>query len=216
MPMPNGYNETVVNDGSYERLKPGGHKCVIRNIATSTSQNGNKMLVLAIDTDDADKQPKFYMNRYTSDKKQNDNAKWKGVYRIVVDENATDRNGAKYGLANLKRLITAICDSADNSFTVDWTEYGVNDAGFCKQFVNRKVGFVFREEEYVAQDGKIRSSVKPQRPCNYTTALEQKAPEKKAAAPAVPSYVPAAGQSGAEGFMQYTADDLSDTELPFN
>lgn len=221
MPFPDGYEEAQIG-GSGERLLPGGHLCVIRAMRTEYSKAGNRMLVVEIDTDDADAQPVYYMNRYIAAYQAGKTPTWGGIYRAVVDERALDKNGDKYGLSNLKRLNTAISDSNpgfdlnDKFYEPDSSlqtpEAKINMERYCQQFKDLRLGVVFREEEYKDErTGQIRTSVKPFYVCDYAKAADEPIPNKKTLGRAP---VPAPGVNGQEGFMMIP-DELGDEGLPF-
>lgn len=190
-----------------EQLKPGGHKCVIMQVTEQVSSKGNQMLVVAIDTDAADTQPMYYQNRYLSDKRPD--KKWSGNMYITVT--------GEYGPQNLKRFCTAVEDS--NPGFVCWDQQGnlrMND------LKKRKVGIVFRGEDYTKEDGTVGFAVKGMRFCNYEKAFEQAVPEPKrlqsspaAMAATAPASVPFQGQQQPDyGFVNVAEDDTEG--LPFN
>lgn len=194
---------------SWEPLAPGGHKCIIKQVEGTVSKNGNKMLRISFDTDQDDKQPKFYTNAFLFDKNAGRDAFWRGTTLVVIDPK-TD-----YGDGNLKRFVTAVEDS-NPDFITKWGE------AFCECFAGAKVGIVFRQEEYTRADGQLGVAVKALRFCNYDTALDQKVPQRKTQdKPQQPQYQQMAFQQALdpalaqEGFMQ-VSDPLEDEGLPFN
>ena len=226
MPFPKGYEEAQVY-GGYERLTPGGHRCIIRNAAFKFSKAGNYMLELEIDTANDDAQPQFFLNKYIADNQAGRDPVWRCTHRIIVDERVEDKDGKLYGLSNLKRLNTAVADSNINFEVNDKFYVAAADAEnktsdplvmtnqrrFCEQFKDKKIGVVFREEEYADPvTAELRVSVKPFYICAYDKAEEQKVPDRKCI---TPTYAPAAGANGQEGFLQIP-DGLDDAGLPFN
>ena len=198
--------EQEARSGDYERLEPGGHKCNIRMIEPTKSKSGLDMYVIYFDTSSEDAQPYYYKKAFDSDTR--DEKVWNGRMWLIVDENASSKD-SYYGRTNLAKLTTAIEDSGD--FQTDWkADYRTQE--FCRQFAGRKVGIVFREEEYNTVNGEVRVSVKPVYFRNYDKVTEAKVPKRKELPQ---TWTPAAGTNGSEGFMQLS-DALEDEGLPFN
>lgn len=222
MNKPEGFDDIQLGTA----LTVGGHKCVIKKVEETRSQSGHEMIVIYYDTDMSDTQPEFFTNKFLKDRESGRDATWKGRHWIVTD--------GEYGPANLKRFTTAVEDS-NPGFAVQW---GPTFAG-C--FTGKKVGIVFRLEEYIDPGTyELRASVKSFRFCNYDKAYEQKIPDRKAlpqnqqaAASWQPPQIPqtsaniqngyeqmsfsaaAPNQAAAdEGFM--TVDPLLDEGLPFH
>ena len=194
-----------------ERFAPGGHKCYIKMIEPAKSKSGLDMYVIYFDTTADDTQPYYFKQRYEKDTR--DEKVWGGRMWLIVDENASSKtkNGVSmYGQTNLARITTAIEDS--NSAPTDWTQ-DYRTAEFCRQFAGKKVGIVFREEEYLAEPyNEVRVSVKPMRFCNYDKAPEEKPPKIKEVSK---TETQAWSAPDANGFMQLN-DALEDEGLPFN
>lgn len=218
MPFPTGYEEAKVFEG-YEKLTPGGHKCTIRSMSFKFSKAGNYMIEMELDTSKEDTQPTFFLNKYIADNQAGRDPVWRCVHRIIVDERVTNRDGQAYGISNLKQINTAVKDSNDGNevndkfYVIAADAEGkmqdplviTNQRRFCEQFANKKIGVVFREEEYGDPvTGELRVSVKPVRLCNYEKAFEQKVPDRKRQEPKA---------TGNEQWMQV---DLSDEGLPFH
>lgn len=167
MNKPQGYDDITVG---YETLEPGGHKCVIRGVEEAVSQSGNAMLVIQFDTDGTDRQPGYYSSLFMSDLKKKEEAKWRGVHRVVID-GRTD-----YGDRNLKKFNTAV-EHSNEGFQVQWGD------SYCRQFEGKKVGIVFRIEEYTKEDHTLGTSVKPYYFCDYGKAEGMEVPARKEAEP---------------------------------
>lgn len=183
-------------------LNAGGHKCVITEVQETQSRSGKDMLVISFDTSEEDTQPNFYMNMFLADQKRTDrDAVWRGKQYIVTE--------GEYGLANLKRFTTAVEDS-NPGFEVKWGK------AFAGCFKGQKVGIVFRLEDYTADNGELRTSVKPCRFCSYDKAPEQAVPKRKELPQEQPSLMDQFQSQAQEGFMQIP-DGLNDAEgLPFH
>lgn len=145
MIKPNNYEEVKVFE-AYEALEVGGHECTIVQMQEVQSQNGKPMLAILLDTAKSDKQPSYYKEKYDSDDRPN--KKWGCVQRIMLD-------GSEFGTRALKNFVQSVCEANNISEDkVDWEN-------ICKQFKDKKVCAVFREEEYQKQDGTIGVSIKP-------------------------------------------------------
>lgn len=145
MIKPSNYDEIQVYK-SYESLEIGGHECVIIQMQEVQSQNGKPMLAILLDTAKSDKQPNYYKEKYDADERPN--KKWGCVQRIMLDE-------SEFGTRALKNFVESVRE-ANNipEDKVDWNN-------ICKQFKDKKVCAVFREEEYQKQDGSIGVNIKP-------------------------------------------------------
>lgn len=208
MNKPSTYNSTKLESGFMEVIKVGGHRNNILDVTETTSRNGLAMLVVRFDTAPDDVQPNYYTKKFEADKKSGyGEAKWKGIMWLIVDE----RND--YGVANLKRFVTAVEDS-NGGFKVPWGDE------FCASLKNRKVGIIFREEEYEKSDGTIGCYPKPFRFCDVNKALESPIPKKKTLGRKQYSPSPSNEkkplfeQASTEEFM--STDGLDDIGLPFN
>lgn len=221
--MPKDYENININ---YEPAAEGPHLCSLMKVEEMKSQSGLQMLLLYFDFDENDAQAGFYLRKYQADQKSpNREAKWRGVMYMVVDQ------GTNYGPANLKRLVTAVEDS-NPGFRVQWGE------NFCSCLAGKKVGIVFRIEEYIQTDGQLGASAKPFRLCDYNNAMEQPIPKRKClpenekpqkapeppfeqmsfskALSTTPAQVPANPQATQEGFMNVAHESLDDEGLPFH
>lgn len=142
-----GYDEAQAITGEYETLKAGGYICKIINAKEETSQNGNRMLVIAFDINEGEHK-NFYQRRFEELKKANNDpattVKYpnNGVYRVMLDS----EKAAGY----LKGLITSV-EASNQNFKWNWDE---------KELKDKLFGGVFGEEEYEKMDGKIGTSVK--------------------------------------------------------
>ena len=198
MQKPSNYDNISTSD--YVPVAPGGHKAVIKQVMETASKTGNQMLVISFDFDAADTQPAYFMSQYLVDKAANrENLKWRGTQYLMVDDR-TD-----YGPSNLKRFNEAV-EKSNPGFQVVWGN------GYADCFKGKKVGIVFRQEEYVKQDGNTAMASKPFKFCDFEKALEQNVPAPKMLEKGQNSapYTEAANA----GFMQ-VPDALADEGLPF-
>ena len=197
MKKPNNYDS--INVGNWTPVSVGGHKCVIKMVEELKTKNGLEMLKVSFDMHNDDTQPAYFTNQYLSDKEaKRENLAWRGVQYIVTDEST------EYGSANLKRFLTAV-EGSNEGFLVQWGEQ------FTECLKNKKVGIIFRMEDYTKQDGTIGSSAKPFRFCYFDKAFEAQIPEPKKLEPVTPTINDPSLAN--EGFMK--VDPLTDEGLPF-
>lgn len=134
---PQGYDEAPAYTGEFQQLPKGKYVCVIKQVATKTSSNGNEQFVILYDIAEGEHKD-FYQKLFDADKSQNpSSAKWKGVFKQNMDGK---------GLSWFKGAITAI--ERSNSFTFQWDKEN-NE----KTLAGKKFGGVFRRRQYEADNG---------------------------------------------------------------
>lgn len=197
MQKPKNYDQTAAY-GDFEALELGGHLCVIKKVEETTSKSsGRPMIKIYLDTAPDDIQPGFYADRYKSDNRPEEQKRW----GCVVNQLTEDNNG--FCSRGLKTFINAVEESNPN-FSVMW------DDRFCECLKNKRVGGVFRREQYEdRRDGSYKWSTK----CSAFRSIEEirngvDVPEDK--------YLDKGGR--ANSYTRTTFEDLSDSdgELPFN
>ena len=201
MIKPNGYDKLPVG---FVAIKPGAHKCTIMEVVEAVSRNGNNMLCVYFDTDDNDEQPGYFAEMYKKHKKEfGDEAKWRGIFYVTLS--------GEYGVSNLKKFTSAV-EHSNKGFVTLW-DLVPGDGTFVNCFKGKKLGIVFRTEEYRKPDGTIGRSTKPQRACDYNKVADTKVPDVKKLLEyqGVPSSDPA---MAAEGF--YDVPDNLELDVPFN
>ena len=146
-----GYEQAEAFTGEYERLEPGGYICRILKIeAVENDGTKNYDTLLKIAFDIAEGEHKDYYRRQFDRKKQsNPDAKWPGMYYQTVK--ADD-------LRYFKGFITTI-EKSNPGFKWDWDE---------KKLVGKLFGGIFGEEEYKANDGSIKTTVK----CRFVRSID--------------------------------------------
>lgn len=164
MRKPSDYDSAKAYTGDFEKIVPGGYICVIQN-AKEEVNNGHYQLAIAFDIAEGDLAG-YYRRRF-----DRFGGKWPGIYRQnVVDAN--DKCSPFF-----KGMITAI-EESNPGFLFDF-----NDE---KCLVKKRFGAVFAEEEFMTQDGEIKTAVK----CVQIRSVaairngEFKVPEKKLCKPA--------------------------------
>jgi hypothetical protein len=159
-----GYDNVQAFTGEYERLEPGGYICRILKIeAVENDGTKNYDTLLKIAYDIAEGDHKDYFRRQFERKKQsNPDAKWSGMYYQTVKSD---------DLRYFKGFITAI-EQSNSGYKWNWDEQTLK---------NKIFGGVFGEEEYLGNDGKVRTSVKLQwvRSADKIRSGDFTVPEKK-------------------------------------
>ena len=134
---PSGYDAAPAYTGEFQQLPKGKYVCIIKQVATQESKNGNQQFVLLYDIAEGEHKD-FYQKLFDADKAQNPSgAKWRGVFK---------QNMEGKGLSWFKGIITSI--ERSNSFIFQWDKEN-NEA----QMKGKKFGGVFRRRQYEADNG---------------------------------------------------------------
>lgn len=191
MNKPNNYDNVQGFEG-FTPLELGGHICVIKKVEEAKAQkSGKDMLRIYLDTDRADKQPKYFEDRFKSDTREN--KKWGCiVYQMVLDTNGDTSRGFKTFIESVEK--------SNNGFKVQWGD------NFCTSLTGKLVGGVFGREEYLNSYGDSKFATK----ClNFRTVEDVKngieAPKDKLLNPSV--------NSSSAAFDDITPVD--DGDMPF-
>lgn len=147
--------------GDFETLKAGGYKCLIKKVECNTSSNGKEFLKISFDIAEGEHKD-FYSKKYLND--QRPDKKWSGVWTVFTEGYEAGSTNPKF-----KGLVTSV-EESNSGYKFDWNE---------QTLVNKKVGLVFREEEFTALDGSIKSAVKPFYAVSYDKAEEANIPKPK-------------------------------------
>lgn len=145
MNIPKGWDRTQAFDGSFEQMTPGGHICRIIGARVETNDYGNERLVLALDVQEGSTHDGFYSRKFKSNQAENASAKWPCTfYQHTLTAN---------GEANpfFKGLIKCV-EESNPGYKWGWQEMTLKD---------KLIGVIFREEEFEAQDGSIKTTVRP-------------------------------------------------------
>ena len=144
MNKPANYEEAQVL-GEFTPINLGGHKLAIMKVEEVTANNGNQYLKISFDTAKDDVQPNYYSNAYKNNTM--DNKKWSGVTTVFP----TDRDGKTS--KSFKTFCTAV-EHSNSGFKMVWGDQ------FCNALKGKAVGGVFGEEEYIGNDGKVKTARK--------------------------------------------------------
>lgn len=160
MEKPAGYDEAQ-SFGEFETLPAGGYKCLIKKVVCEKSQNGKEYLKIGFDI--AEGQYKdFYQRKFENDTRED--KKWSGIWVLFTEGYNPGTTNPKF-----KGLITSV-EASNPNFKFNFDE---------QTLVNKKVGIVFREEDFEGFDGQVHTSVKPFFAVSYDKAEEAKIPNKK-------------------------------------
>lgn len=161
MKKPEGYDEAQAF-GEFETLPAGGYKCIIKSVVCQETTNGKEYLKIGFDIAEG-KYKDFYQKKFTNDTRPE--PKWSGIWTVFTEGYNPGTTNPKF-----KGLITSI-EASNNGFKFSFNE---------QELVNKKVGIVFREEEFIGQqDKQIHTAVKPFFAVAYDKAEEAKIPNKK-------------------------------------
>jgi len=141
-----GFDSVIANDGGGEQLPAGAYVCVIHGAAEVQSKNGNQMLRIMFDIAEGPFTG-FYKRKYDAQSggPYSSNRQWRGVFNQLIYASGGGAN------AYFKGLTTAI-EESNLGYTWDWNENALK---------GKKIGFVFRDEEYMSQNGQLRVVAKP-------------------------------------------------------
>ncbi len=160
MKKPQGYDETQAY-GEYETLPVGGYKCVIKKVVEEETTNGKKYLKVGFDIAEGEYKD-FYQKKFENDNR--DNPKWSGIWTVFEEGYEPNTTNPKF-----KGFITSV-ETSNEGFKFNFKE---------EELVNKKVGLVFREEEFIGTDGQVHTGIKPYYAVSYEKAEEAKIPNKK-------------------------------------
>lgn len=143
MRKPSGFDQAKASL-NYEPLALGGHVCIIKAVEESKSKTGKDMYKVALDIALGDPQAGYYQKKFDNDLR--DDRRWPCITYVVItdDTGNCSRNCASF--------VTSV-EESNPGFSFPW-----DNAAY---LTNKRVGVVFGEEEYKAQDGTIKKSTKP-------------------------------------------------------
>jgi len=183
MNKPSGYDDYKIGDGA--RLPAGGYICKVMRVEETASKSGKAMLVIYLDIAEGNYKD-YYTKKYKNNKNQN--KKW-GCRSWALTEGEYISN------------FMTFCKSVEESDgkAIQWGD------NFAAQFKGRKVGAIFRDEEFEGNTG-VASATKVYSflPVERIKKGEFVVPEKK-------TLNKASIKNGYDGFTE--VDD--DEDLPF-
>jgi hypothetical protein len=131
---------TPVTGGS-EQLPAGVYKVGIVSAMAGTTQKGQEKLVLALEITDGEYQG-IFSRKFKVKKQYNEQAQWPCLFHQVTEGDSVGR---------YKGLIMAI-EASNPGYTWDFDETTLK---------KKACACIFREEEFIGQDGKIHTNTKP-------------------------------------------------------
>ena len=160
MNKPEGYDEAQAF-GEFDTLPAGGYKCLIKKVVCKKTQAGKEYLKIGFDIAEGEYKD-FYQKKFANDTRPE--PKWSGIWTVFTEGYKPKTTNPKF-----KGLITSI-EASNNGFKFSFNE---------QELVNKKVGLVFREEEFLGTDGQVHTAVKPFFAVSYEKAEEAKIPKPK-------------------------------------
>lgn len=139
-----GYDKAAAYDGSVERLPAGGYICRILKAWVETTLNGSEQLALALEIAEGD-YAGYAKRQFDSRKATNPKAKWPCVFKQFTL--GTDGQTNPFFKGMLKSI-----EESNTGYVWNWQETGL---------ANKMIGMIFREEEFNASDGTIKTTVRP-------------------------------------------------------
>ena len=139
-----GYDKAAAYDGSNERLPAGGYICRIMKAWVETTMSGAEMLAVALEISEGE-YTGYFGKQFNSRKANNPNAKWSCVFKQFTL--GTDGQTNPF----FKGMIKSI-EESNAGYNWNWQESSLQ---------NKTIGMIFREEEFEAPDGSIKTAIKP-------------------------------------------------------
>ena len=161
MEKPQGYDEAQAF-GEFETLPAGGYKCLIKEVECAKTTTDKEYLKIKFDIAEGEYKD-FYHEKFVNDTRPE--PKWSGIWTVFMAGYDPGTTNPKF-----KGLITSI-EASNPNFKFDFVHE--------KDLENKKVGIVFREEEFLGTDGQVHTGVKPFFAVSYDKVEEQKIPNKK-------------------------------------
>ncbi|GHU78508.1 hypothetical protein AGMMS49992_29250 [Clostridia bacterium] len=200
MIKPTDWDQTAAYTGAFDRLPPGYYVCKIVGARMEVSRSGREQFVLALDVSEGEHKG-FFKSQYDSRKASgggfSDQTKWPCTFYQGIKANDGRTNGF------FKGLISTI-EESNPGYTFNWDERTLKD---------KAVGFVFGEEEFMGNDGNVRTNVKPARFTSVEKArVGGSAPELRKLANTPPQVLVGSAYYGSGGGSTMPANE---DDLPF-
>ena len=149
-----GYDDIEIFEGG-KALEVGGYILKIMNAKVEEYATCS-ILKVAFDIAEGEFKDHF-KERFERDKKQNANAKWKGVFDVFIPkDDGTELDN--YTKQNFKRFITSV-EKSNNGFKWDWDETKLKGKLF---------GGIFGREQFETDKGELKFAVK----CRWCNSVE--------------------------------------------
>ena len=210
---PRDYDQAQSYDSDFERLPVGGYVVEIKKMEeTVTPRTNTPMVVISFDIAEGPYK-EYFTKQFKRDKAREvtsgREAKWRGTYNVFPYTSDGMTN------PSFKGLLVCI-EKSNYGFKISWP---LN----LEMFKGKKVGLLFREEEYEAYDGSIRTSVKAcaTRTVDCINNEEFNIPAKRSLSKSGTATSSAGSGSAGSialnvyGSQEYTPVDVDSDELPF-
>lgn len=139
-----GYDKAAAYDGSFDRLPAGGYICRIMKAWVEYTPNNSEVFVLALEIAEGDYAG--YFRKVFDDKKATSpNVKWPCMFRQFTL--GTDGQTNPFFKGMLKSI-----EESNMGYAWNWQEASLQ---------NKMIGMIFREEEFLANDGTTKTTVRP-------------------------------------------------------
>lgn len=177
MQKPQGYDEAqAIVGGGYPQLPAGGYVCRVVGAKMDVAKDGSDMLVLALDIARGEYKD-FFKQAHTRRKEANPDKRveWPCRYWQLVTPKHVGR---------LKGLVESF-EASNPGYKVPWGENSEST------LVNRLIGCVFREEEYIGRnDNKVHTTVRAYSLEPVEGIEDKPAPQKKTVEPPPENSIP--------------------------
>lgn len=196
---PTGYDEAQAFTGEFISLPAGCYVCAIKQVS-EIEENNKKKLAILFDIVEGEEKG-FYQKQFDMAKRQNANAKWKGVHKQTQDGTS---------LPFFKGLMTSI-EKSNSGFQFPWGQEG-NE----KTLVGKKFGAVMGREQFETEEGKKAFWTHIFQIRSIDGLKDAQVPEDKLLEESHATTKPQSlryGQADADGFMNIPGG--IDEELPF-
>jgi len=180
-----GYTQAEAFTGDYERIILGGHICVILKVVAEEKEYGT-LLRIAFDIADGENEG-FYDRQFKRKKQNNSEAKWPGMYYQTIKQD---------NLSYFKGFMTSI-EKSNSGYVWDWDE---------KKLVGKLFGGIFGEEEYMGNDGTVKTSTK----CRFVASVDKVKEGVK-----IPEIKKLQNTSTGAGFQYGHEVNVDDSDIPF-
>ena len=138
------WDKAAAYDGSNERLPAGGYVCRIMKAWVETTMSGSEQVALALEITEG-AYAGYFGRQYTDRRDNNPNAKWPCIFRQFTLN--TDGQTNPF----FKGMIKSI-EESNAGYKWNWQEQSLQ---------NKAVGMIFREEEFEASDGTVKTAIRP-------------------------------------------------------
>lgn len=149
MRKPADYDQAQVYDGNVRKLPVDGYVCTIKAVEECVTKGNKDYWKVSIDIAEGEYKD-YYLSLWKNARASAQDASkvtWRGIYNVFPY--TPEGNTNPYW----KGFISCV-EKSNQGFRMNWN-------GDVNQFKGKSIGLIFREEEFVANDGSTKISVKP-------------------------------------------------------